>query len=497
MHLAYIVVILLLTMSNAQSAAQKTANHQLDTPALDSFVTDHLQRTGIAGVAVAIVHGNSVALVKGYGRNSDGTLVTADTPMYVASVSKAFTALAVMQLMEAQLIELDSPVSKYLPEFYLADSRSQNITVRQLLGQRTGMSDAEFFEWENPGPTTLELAVTRMHGAHLSEEPGSRFIYHNPNYHVAARLIEVVSGKPFSQYMREHVFIPIGMNHTKTVTRIESQTDSVPIGHVYAFGRAFAVRQPEFFIAGAAGVVTTASDMAKWLITQSNDGLAPTGVRVLSKKGIEAMHSPSMPGASYGFGWFVTKSDWNTRLIHHNGWLPTFTAYDAIYPDEHYALAVLGNGGMTLGTGYEAISIAYGINAIEHGMKPTAFGENAFTVDAVLTIASILLLLLAVVANKRAKQWAQRRSAVARWRTGLRFLLSAIVLFIGICAPTIVGILFGGRAASWPWLFYLSPTLLMFCWSLIIYSGTALISRGFALLRHRPSLRGSFGHPQD
>jgi len=377
-------------------------------------------------------------------------------------------------------------VSKYLADFHLADPRGVKITVRQLLEQRSGMSDATFFEWTNPGPATLEEAVTRMHDARLAVDPGAKFIYHNPNYHVAARLVEVVSGEPFAQYMREHIFMPIGMTHTRTVERIESQTDNVPLGHVFAFGRAFAVRQPQFFVAGAAGIVTTASDMARWLITQSNEGMAPSGVRVLSAKGIEAMHSPSKSGGYYGLGWAVRKSDWKTRLLHHVGWLPTFTAYEAIFPDERYAVAVLGNGGMTLGTGYEAISIAEFINAIEHGVKPKSYGENAFTVDAVLTLGSIVLIFLGVVAIKRAKRWVDRRSTVAKWRTASRLLVYLLLLVIGVCAPAIVGFAFGGRAASWLWLFYLSPTLLAFCWSLIIFCSAVLASRSIALLQHRP-----------
>jgi uncharacterized membrane protein YidH (DUF202 family) len=172
--------------------------------------------------------------------------------------------------------------------------------------------------------------------------------------------------------------------------------------------------------------------------------------------------------------------------LHHVGWLPTFTAYEAIFPDERYAVAVLGNGGMTLGTGYEAISIAEFINAIEHGVKPKSYGENAFTVDAVLTLGSIVLIFLGVVAIKRAKRWVDRRSTVAKWRTASRLLVYLLLLVIGVCAPAIVGFAFGGRAASWLWLFYLSPTLLAFCWSLIIFCSAVLASRSIALLQHRP-----------
>lgn len=118
--------------------------------------------------------------------------MTDTTPVPIASLSKSFTALAVMQLVDDGRVDLDVPVVRYLPEFMMADPRSTRITVRQLLGHTSGMADASFPEKSLPAPSSLQESVAGLREASLSADPGTKFQYHNPNYWVAARLVEVV-----------------------------------------------------------------------------------------------------------------------------------------------------------------------------------------------------------------------------------------------------------------------------------------------------------------
>jgi CubicO group peptidase (beta-lactamase class C family) len=463
-------------------AAQSRADSNIaafDVQALDKFVDDHLQRTHIPGVAIAITSGTSM-LTRGYGHDSSGAPITADSRMYVASVSKSFTALAVMQLVEAGRLSLDKPVHDYLNEFVLADPRAARITVRQLLNQTSGMSDKTFFEWTHPGPATLVEAVARLRNASLQSEPGTKFIYHNPNYQVAARLVEVVSGERFADYMRAHIFAPLGMTRTLTVDRIDALANEVPAGHIYAFGRPFAVAPPSYFQNGAAGVITTANDMAKWLVVNSNGGVGVNGARILSAEGIKSLHSASAPGGTYGLGWMIRTE--TPLLPFHAGWLPTFTAYETLDALGN-GVAVLSNGGMTMATGYEAYSIASGAIAIQHGQPAISYGEDGLTLDAVLATFSLAMLIFGGVAIKTSRRWAATYLNEPIRTAVFHLIPYAALLSLAFTVPTIVGNYFGDRAASWLWLAYFSPLLVVASWSLAIFCCSVLLSRFVMLIR--------------
>lgn len=169
----------------------------LDLRAVDRCVDAHLERVGLPGAVIVITRGNEPLYVHGYGHDSRGNPMTDTTPVPIASLSKSFTALAVMQLVDDGRVDLDVPVVRYLPEFMMADPRSTRITVRQLLDHTSGMADASFPEKSLPAPSSLQESVASLREASLSADPGTKFQYHNPNYWVAARLVEVVSGERF------------------------------------------------------------------------------------------------------------------------------------------------------------------------------------------------------------------------------------------------------------------------------------------------------------
>ncbi len=116
-----------------------------------------------------------------------------------------------MQLVEAGRIELDAPVQTYLPEFSVADpSGARTITVRMLLQQTSGLADAGFPEMTLSQPATIAERVNGLREAELVSEPGTTFHYFNPNYAILARVVEVVSGRSFADYLHARVFTPIG-----------------------------------------------------------------------------------------------------------------------------------------------------------------------------------------------------------------------------------------------------------------------------------------------
>jgi CubicO group peptidase (beta-lactamase class C family) len=208
--------------------------------AIDRFVQGWMAANGVPGLALAVTRDTRVVHLRGYGDAGGGRPVTPDTQFLVASLSKSFTALAVLQLVEAGHIDLDAPVVAYLPEFTVADrTEAGRITVRMLLNQTSGMADAGFPAMTLPQPTTIADRVASLRAAELVSEPGTAFHYFDSNYAVLARLVEVVSGRPLAAYLRAQVFAPLAMTGTTSVVTTAQAPSVAPDlaqGHILAFG---------------------------------------------------------------------------------------------------------------------------------------------------------------------------------------------------------------------------------------------------------------------
>lgn len=166
-----------------------------------------------------------------------------------------WTITAIMQLVEAGKINLDAPVQSYLPEFTLTDPKTAaRITIRHLLNQVSGLSDLGFPEYQLPQPATLKQRVTSLNIARLVAVPGTEFHYFNPNYAILARVVEVVSQQPFSEYLRLHLFAPLQMTHTLNVitsTEALQTATNLAQGHLMAFGIPFTAPEMMGFLGGS------------------------------------------------------------------------------------------------------------------------------------------------------------------------------------------------------------------------------------------------------
>lgn len=204
--MGYVVAVVLSVVSPAVPGAEPGPDE------IDRFLSASLDRVGAPGMAVSIVRGTEVVHERGYGVDGRGQDVTAQTPFRVASLSKSFTAAAVLQLVAAGLVDLDAPVRSYLPDFATADvEASGRITVPHLLNQTSGMSDAGFPAVVGEQPASLPERLASLRDARLVAPPGREYHYFGPNYEVLAALVETVSGEPFGRYMRQRLFEPLGM----------------------------------------------------------------------------------------------------------------------------------------------------------------------------------------------------------------------------------------------------------------------------------------------
>jgi CubicO group peptidase (beta-lactamase class C family) len=430
------------------------------------FVSQSFRNHHLPGGAVITVEEGKAHFI-GFGQDANGQAISARTRFYIGSLSKAFTAAAVLQLAERGRIDLDAPVQRYLPAFRLADPRAARITVRHLLNQTSGMTIAVDHEWRLPQPANLKEAVARLGGLRLATDPGAQFSYHNPNYSVLARLVEVTGGTDFASFMRTNIFLPLGMRDTSTVDFVDERRDGVPLGHVYAFGRAFAIAAPGYFINGAGGVVTTPADYGLWLAAQMNGGLGSNGVRILSPASVRAAHTPALGG--YGFGWNRAASG----RVSHSGGLTTFGAFAAMQGGRGVAVLVPVTSVMA-----PSRDIALGI--LDGKLTPLAPGV-LWLWDLALVPAILLIWFFGLRGVSRAGGWARRASAKPAWRRMLGIMPPLLVAgAVLIVLPLVISQVVSW---SWIWLWYYVPVWTTFLLSAAAAALLVAAARLFFLLR--------------
>ncbi|MEV4171894.1 serine hydrolase domain-containing protein [Nonomuraea sp. NPDC049709] len=421
------------------TATPATAAPELTPAAVDAYLRQAMESTGVPGVSVVVTRGGEVVHAAGYGHDSAGRPVTADTPMRVASVSKSFTAMAVMTLVERGRIELDRPVAAQLPGFTMADPRAARITVRQLLNQTSGLSDRTVDIGATERATSLADYTARLAGSRLAADPGTRWEYCNVNYDLAARLVEVASGRRFGDYLRDRVFGPLGMTSSAFSDKVVPVAD----GYNSLFGAW--LPRPELAgfhdDSGAGGAITTAADMGKWLIAQAGDGRPLVG-----RQSLETMHRPTKL-RPYGMGWGIED---NGQLVH-SGNLFTYNAVEAVSPRTGYGFAVMTNNATLYDPTYD---IMLGLTALSEGRSPRGPGNDRQLFEAVLAAIALVAAGLGVLGAVRVRRWAAKRAGRPWWRVGVRLLPALIPVAVLAAYPDLVTVLVNGRTVTWAQLTY-------------------------------------------
>ena len=255
-------------------------------------------RDHIPGLALAIVKGDQIVYLKGYGHaDQSGRPVTPQTPFLIGSITKTFTALAVMQLVEAGKVELDAPVQRYLPWFRVADPEaSAQITVRMLINQTSGLPQLPtFVTWTWPNtPDALERHVRLMANTNLLFPPGGGFAYSNANYVTQGVIVQSVTGESYEDYIRGHIFAPLDMQHSH-VSQEAAMQDGMAMGYRWWFGFPIPATLPFKRSNLPAGfIISSAEDMAHYLIAQLNGGRYQANA-VLSPEGIASCRPSRLP----------------------------------------------------------------------------------------------------------------------------------------------------------------------------------------------------------
>ena len=341
--LACLTVMLALALGRV--SASPTLQGEPDFAAIDAYVTEQMDNLGIPGIALGIVQDGQVVHLQGFGvADSSGRAVTSQTPFYLGSITKSFTALAVMQLVEEGKIDLDAPVQNYLPWFTLADKdASATITVRHLLNQTTGISenDGNRFWTSKLG---LEEQVRQFDTIKLSNPVGSTYEYCNVNYMIAGLIVEKVSGQPYPDYVTEHIFDPLELTHSYAFREL-ALADGLAQGHIYMFGRIFSDEGPLPPANLPAGtLIASVEDMSRYMLVHLDEGQYGDK-SIISPQGIAELHAPAIStggGQYYAMGWNVGTVE-GVSYLAHAGDAGRNHAIVIMMPDRNSGLVLLAN----------------------------------------------------------------------------------------------------------------------------------------------------------
>lgn len=459
--------------ANGTSAGAKFAE-------IERFVQHEMAAQRIPGLALGIVEGDRVLYVRGFGTADDsGTEVTPRTPFIIGSVSKSVTALAVMQLVEANKIELDAPVQRYLPWFRVADERaSAQITVRHLLNQTSGLSRKTGRGFQGDGDTSdtaLEQAVRKLKSVELTAPVGSKHQYSTINYSVLGLIVQTVAGESYERYVQTRIFDPLTMRTSHTS---EVAAQGLATGHTYWFGRPREADLPyNRGLVPAGFLISSARDMTHYLISQLNGGRYQ-GTSVLSPEGIRELHRPAVqtPEAdtSYGMGWFVGPVN-DISAIHHQGETFNFHANVVLIPRSRRGVVVLMNAenSLDLFTVGRMGTIGDGVTSLIEGQEPPSPPSNA----AIFIVYAALFGLLALQARGITTSVIALRGGRVRrgrigpwWRIALSVLLSLVwALFVLVLVPKQLGLPLSVLDSGFPDLVYLliASAVVAVAWALV------------------------------
>ncbi|MCE7983353.1 MAG: class A beta-lactamase-related serine hydrolase [Caldilinea sp. CFX5] len=410
-----LISLLFITLPVTSAAAQGLPLDQIDKDRIDAYIQERMAVAGIPGLALGVVYGDQVVYLKGYGiAGPDGRAVTAQTPFILGSTSKSFTALAVMQLVEAGKIDLDAPVTKYLPWFRTSDAAaSAQITVRNLLHQNSGLPTYEGRRGladNDQSSMALENGVRALSSVQLSQPAGQGYEYANENYDTLGLIVQTVSGQSYEEYVRSAIFAPLQMNHSAAALSDPAAAD-LATGYrnwlfwPVAFAAPYSRRTlPSGFL------ISSAEDMTHYLSAQLNGGKYGDH-QLLSPQGIATLHTPGAkisPSSSYGMGWVIQGQPGSTA-IWHNGDVSNFHSNLGLLPDQHIGIVILINIGKAYNNAAINIPIE-GVAAILLGESLTASTNPPGTIiPQILLLATLLIPILWIVGSYLSmRHWRQR-----------------------------------------------------------------------------------------
>ena len=447
---------------------------------MDAYLAANFPRAGAPGLAVAVVDAGGVRYLRTFGDCPD-----ADAPFVVGSLSKSFTAVAVMQLVEQGAVDLDAPASRYAPGYDVPDE----VTVRSLLNQTSGFGAYD--------------SLAEAADGELGETFGA-FSYANANYDLLGRVVEGASGEDYARYLDEHVLEPLGMASTTADPARAEALGMVP-GHRDWFGLpvadGFRHAQGDGAWGGPASgyVASSVRDMASYLRMYLNGGMGD-GARVLSADSVRRMFLDRVPDPEgdtyYGMGWTPFSWDDGELVLSHDGQVENYTASMCLLPERGIGIVALSDANDNAGGNIRFFDLVGGAVSVAIGGTGQPM-DDAWTwawrqrVDVLYASA----LLLAVSPLLLTGRWRRRLSAACRGGVApivrarsLRMLLVRGVL-LHVALPACILALPFVWGVPWRDLLTFSPdvsTVLLASAGLLVVAGAVRLAAAVTLRNDEP-----------
>ncbi|HLO03342.1 MAG TPA: serine hydrolase [Symbiobacteriaceae bacterium] len=362
----------------------------MNTQQLETFVLERMAKTKLSAVSMALIDGDQIVWSRGFGLRDreQGLPATAQTNYNIGSVTKTFTAVAIMQLQERGLLSIEDPVSKYL------DLRLQPfgepIRIRHLLSHTSGLPATAYLEnllRYHHGRSdkflplgTLQDMLSFLNGAEdwIETRPGERWFYFNEGYVLLGAIIEQLSGKAYAEYIREEILLPLGLTrsfHAKALAQQDPEM-AVPYG-VEKEGRHVAKQYPWGQAEPDGGLISNVADLARYVQFYLKKGEPLLKADSIAQMATPWVRTPNQTAAGepighYGLGLSQTTL-FGQRLFGHTGEMYVATAGMRILPERKLGAVVLANG-----SGYSMATFA------DFGLA-TLLGEDPWQLPALRT----------------------------------------------------------------------------------------------------------------
>ena len=481
--ISLVAICLSLVLSPARSAeCTEPPSVPRDFAGVESYVAAAMQRHNIPGMALAITQGGQVVFSKGYGTAGHGRSVTPDTPFYIGSQSKSFTALAVIQLVEQGSLELDAPVQTYLPWFRVADpqasARSRSVICCSIPAGFPNRATPQTFRRSPHSPCWSMICPCTSHCA--CGHPNAVL---QSGLQTLGLIVETVSGQSYGDFIDEHIFAPLKMTHSFADP---AAADAAGLSQGYSQIFMLAVPHRQTFYASdlpAGFIMSTANDMARYLMALGNGG-ALDGVRILETENVALIFTPNTSlNNTYGFGWYISEY-YGEAQITHGGDTERFHTSVLLLPERGLSLVVLYNENHLLKDFGEYNAMLWSIASLLTGApmpaeRPSSivYGWGLFTLWVVLLVSAGRKLSLLPQWRAKMLTWTPRRRR-------LELLKHLLGIAVTLVIATMIGPAFLDRGFNLRWFVAFLPDVAILVATLVLDDGIQLILKLWMITQH-------------
>jgi CubicO group peptidase (beta-lactamase class C family)/D-alanyl-D-alanine dipeptidase len=368
--------------ASAQATVPPAEKYRAVAELLENAIPRELKDKNIPALSIALVDDQEIVWAKGFGVADPATKrpATAETIHRVGSVSKLFTDIAVMQLVEKGLLDLDAPVEQYLPDFHPKNPFNKPITLRQLMAHHSGLvREPPVGHYFDPTEPSLEAMVKSLNDTTLIYAPETHTKYSNAAISIVGYVVAKTLGVPFEIAVQRSVLEPMGLK-TAGFDLTPERKALLAKGQMWTYqGRTFEAPNFRLGIGPAGNLYASVLDLGRFLSVVFADGKAPGGP-ILKPESLKAMMTPQFTaaprGTGFGLGFLIKRLD-GKKLIGHNGAVYGFAAEVAALPEEELGVALVATQDCANGLAQRIGSAALrAMMAAKRGEAPTPFAHG-------------------------------------------------------------------------------------------------------------------------